>query len=233
MKQKGGLTLFQIKAIGAFAMVVDHAAVVFFGSAFWMRAVGRVAFPIFAYALVEGFTRTSSRKSYLLRLLVLALVSEWIFDRLFYGGNFWLHQNTVFTLFLGLAAMTAANALPRQMAVLPWTGAFLAAWLLRTDYGAGGIMLLWLMWIGKDTTSGVTRAVIAFAAVGMLDSIAVGLPFSVSILPLFSAASVLLFLRRGGIEIKHSPIIRWVFYLWYPGHLAALLLVQALLSKTR
>ena len=213
-------------------MVVDHAAVVFFGSAFWMRAVGRVAFPIFAYALVEGFIRTSSRKRYLLRLLVLAAASEWIFDRLFYGGNFWLHQNTVFTLFLGLAAMTAANAMPRNMAVLPWTGAFLAAWLLRTDYGAGGIMLLWLLWIGKDTASGATRAVFVFAAVGMLDSLAAGQPFSVYILPLFAVGSVLLFNRRGSIEIKHSAIFQWAFYLWYPGHLAALLLVQALLFKS-
>ena len=225
------MTLFQIKAIGAFAMIVDHAAVVFFGSAYWMRAVGRVAFPVFAYALVEGFTRTSSRKRYLLRLLLLAVASEWVFDRLFYGGNFWMHQNTVFTLFLGLAAMTAANTMPRNLAVLPWTVAFLAAWLLRADYGAGGILLLWLLWIGKDTTSGVTRAVLAFAAVGMLDALAVGLPFSVYTLPLFSALSVFLFVHRGGIEIKHSPIFQWAFYLWYPGHLAALLLVQTLLSK--
>jgi hypothetical protein len=232
LKQKGGLTLFQIKAIGAFAMVVDHAAVVFLNSTFWMRAVGRVAFPIFAYALVEGFARTNSRKRYLLRLFVLAVASEWIFDRLFYGGSFWLHQNTVFTLFLGLTAMTVANALSRQMAVLPWTGAFLAAWLLRTDYGAGGIMLIWLLWIGKDTVSGVAWAVIVFAAVGMFDAFAVGLPFSLYILPLFSVGSVLMFAYRSSTEIKNSPVFQWAFYLWYPGHLAALFLVQALLSKT-
>ncbi len=228
MKKNNGWSLSQIKVVGAAAMLIDHAAVVFFDGAFLLRAIGRTAFPIFAFALVEGFFHTHSRARYLLRLCALAFASEWLFDRLFYGKVFWLHQNTVFTLAFGLAAMCLTDALPRPLSPLPWTGAFFAAWICRTDYGAVGILLLWLLWAGENSKSAFRRSVSAFAVVGAMEAKFVGLPLSVAALPLFSVAAVLPVCCCTGSEKKPLPLWQWGFYLWYPGHLAALLLAHRL-----
>ncbi len=136
MNNNNGWTISQIKAVGAAAMLIDHAAVVFFNGEFLLRAIGRTAFPIFAYALVEGFFRTHSRACYLFRLCALAFASEWLFDRLFYGKMFWPHQNTVFTLALGLAAMCLTDALPLPLSPLPWTGLFCGLGLPHRLWGS-------------------------------------------------------------------------------------------------
>ncbi len=70
------------------------------------RAVGRIAFVLFAYLAVEGFRYTRSRRAYLLRLGIFALVSEVPFD-LAFSGQMIDHgsQNVYFTLFLGVLAL--------------------------------------------------------------------------------------------------------------------------------
>ena len=70
-----------------------------------MRHLGRMAFPLFAFLLVEGFYRTRSRLKYIGRVFLTALVSEVPFDLMLYGKAVaWESQNTLFTLAIGLLA---------------------------------------------------------------------------------------------------------------------------------
>ena len=116
-----------------------------------LRIIGRLAFPIYAYLLVEGFQHTKDLRHYERRVLLLALCSEIPFDlalrgQLVYTG----YQNVCFTLFLGLCCMELmqrARKLPLVVSFLI-TALFCAlGWLLRADYGAAGILLISILWL--------------------------------------------------------------------------------------
>ncbi len=64
-----------IKLIAMVSMVIDHLGDNFFPQAIWMRAVGRLALPLFAFCVSEGYIHTHDRKKYLLRMGLFALVS--------------------------------------------------------------------------------------------------------------------------------------------------------------
>ncbi len=79
-----------------------------------LRSIGRLAFPIFCFLLVEGFLHTHNMKKYLLRLGLFALFSEVIFDFAFLGQIYFKHQNVFFTLFIGVLALIAADHVKKQ-----------------------------------------------------------------------------------------------------------------------
>ena len=92
------MTSFALHLIAMLSMFIDHAAIILFDNQEIMRIVGRIAFPIFAFLLVEGFKKTRSRKKYFIRLFILAIISEPVFDYALTGKFvYWFHQNTIFT----------------------------------------------------------------------------------------------------------------------------------------
>ena len=65
-----------LKLIALLSMALDHTGAVLFPQAQWMRIIGRLAFPIYCFCLVEGYRHTSSVPRYLARLGLFALLSE-------------------------------------------------------------------------------------------------------------------------------------------------------------
>jgi hypothetical protein len=105
MKEKslGFLDRDGLKILAMVLMLLDHLWATVIPGNNWMTYVGRLAFPIFAFQAAEGYHHTSSFRKYALRLLIWGLISEIPFNYLMAGG--WLypfHQNTIFTLLLGL-----------------------------------------------------------------------------------------------------------------------------------
>lgn len=102
----GGLNANMLRIIALALMLSDHiwATAMSFGN--WMTYIGRLAFPIFAFQIAEGFVHTSNFKKYAVRLLLFALVTEIPFN-LFYSSSWFYpyHQNVLFTLLLGLLAI--------------------------------------------------------------------------------------------------------------------------------
>ena len=72
----GAVSAFDLKCIAVFSMLIDHIGAFLFPSEVWMRYVGRLAFPIFGFLIVEGFFHTRDLKKYMSRLFVFALISE-------------------------------------------------------------------------------------------------------------------------------------------------------------
>ena len=91
------MSVFVLKLIAIGTMFIDHLTYILALSGFLPyssvsyrigRAVGRIAFIIFAYLLVNGFDKTSDRKKYLGRLIFYAAVSQVPFTLAFTGGNY-------------------------------------------------------------------------------------------------------------------------------------------------
>lgn len=118
-----------LKMVGVITMFIDHLGLAVIGRMIRsggqpdylhsvysvMRWIGRLAFPIFCFLLVEGFARTRNRAKYLLRLGIFALISEVPYDLAFRATVLEFdHQNVYFTLFLGLLSLCAYVWLERQ-----------------------------------------------------------------------------------------------------------------------
>lgn len=155
------LTGTQLKVIALVTMIIDHVGLVLFHpfSNVYMiaRHIGRLAFPLYCFLLVEGFVHTRNVKRYLGRLLLFAVISEIPFDIVnstFHLESTWkgylqslfISQNVFFTLAIGLIALWGYvrwNNQGQPVWAVAWCVAMCGlAWWLRVDYGYGGVALI-------------------------------------------------------------------------------------------
>lgn len=155
-KQRIEIDALTLHLLAMLLMLCDHTwATVISGQA-WLTAVGRLAFPLFAFLLAEGFRRTRSVKRYALRLLLLALLSEIPFD-LMYGGTVFypFHQNVIWTFLIALLCMRTISSIRRRkkmlltlpVCLLTASVGYLAGRLLMTDYGGEGVLTVLLFYL--------------------------------------------------------------------------------------
>lgn len=117
-----------------------------------MRMIGRIAFPIYCFLLVQGFEYTHNRLKYAARLLLFAAISELPFDLLFKGQILeFSYQNVFFTLFFGLAVMMGLRWIEENLGGRMFTpllyliviaAGMAAAQLAKTDYAAIGVLCI-------------------------------------------------------------------------------------------
>ena len=99
------MTSLILKCIAMISMLIDHTSVAYFGQTTLFNVIGRIAFPIFAFQISEGYIHTKNLKKYLLRLFCFAIISQvpfMLFDSMF-TNNF--SFNIFGTLFVGLLAI--------------------------------------------------------------------------------------------------------------------------------
>ncbi len=154
-----GLSAAQLRLIALGLMLLDHVWALFMpGGYAWMTYLGRAAFPIFAFQIVEGYVHTSDHKRYALRLLLFGLVSEVPFNLMYASSAFYpFHQNVLFTLLLGLLAVWALDRAKRTGGVRAWLLAggqvclcCLAALVGFTDYGVTGVLTVLAFYVFRE-----------------------------------------------------------------------------------
>lgn len=134
------------------AMACDHIGAVLFPQYLEMRIIGRIAFPIFAFTLVEGFCHTKDVKKYMMRLGILALISEVPFDLAFWGVPLEFgHQNVFFTLFLGIAMLYLyLKSIRTSRQIFAVLGMMLLSELLHTDYNSAGLLMIFIFYMFRE-----------------------------------------------------------------------------------
>ena len=157
MTDRRFFTANQLKFIALFCMLLDHLYAAVFHGQVWMTCVGRLAFPLLAFELAQGYIHTRDLRRYAKRLLILAVLSEVPYDMLV-GATFFSiwHQNVAWTLLAGLGACycadncTKAPTRPKKLLyLLGVLAAVLLPALLMTDYGMGGVLMILLFWLTR------------------------------------------------------------------------------------
>lgn len=223
------MSTFALKLIAIITMLIDHIGVVFVPTNtvqyLVMRSIGRLAFPIFIFLIVEGFYHTRDVKKYILRLGIFALVSEIPFDMAFNSkileGS---HQNVFFTLFLGLVLITLMTMVEKKFVKqiilinllngLLTIGFCVLAFILRTDYNYAGILMMTVFFLFRGSKPLLLISLFSIAEF-ILGSINV----------LATLAIIPIFFYNG----KKGKDVKFIFYIFYPAHLLILALVSTLL----
>ena len=136
-------------------MLCDHMWHTLFPSQEWLTCIGRIAYPIFAFMIVEGYFHTRNFKKYVTRMLVFALISEIPFN-LMYNGTiiFPYHQNVMWTFFialLGMKLMDTVKAKGKLMLTIfaDFIIVFVCAILALigfTDYFSTGVLMVFVFY---------------------------------------------------------------------------------------
>lgn len=251
------LSGYQLKYIALFSMLLDHIGVIFGDflppyAYFFLRATGRLSFPLFCFILVEGFFHTKDRKKYQQRLFIFALLSEIPYDLAFrflpaatLRSVFHLHpqppaaffpafqqQNVLFTLFLGFTAILLMEKASqyRRHAVYGNIDILILfcclSEILQTDSGAAGILCICFFYsIYKKRGNAIELPVKS----GLIGTLPAALPLFAYVSPfpvqIFALADSLLLHCYNGKKGKGN---KYIFYLFYPLHLVGLYLMSLL-----
>ena len=229
MERSRGLDGGALKCIAAALMLTDHVGAILLPEVPVLRCVGRLAFPIFAFFIAEGYAHTRDFGRYFRRLAILAVVSEIPFN-LENGAVFDLtRQNVLFTFCLALLTLRGLEALGRERGFRRWAGCglvlaagFAAGELLRTDYGGWGVVTVALLQLCRDGKYAKLWLLLAMAAVNGLGMGSLTMPVFGGEMPIqiFAVAALpVIWLYNGQAGPKG---LRRAFYVFYPAHLLVL-----------
>ena len=220
-----------LKIIAMISMAFDHVGDVFFPDIIWLRMVGRLAMPIFAFCIAEGYIHTRNRNKYLLRMGIFALVSEVPFDLAFEGNINLSHQNIMLSFFISIAALMLFDLIrgPKSeikgrysvwrtmLGVLAVIAMAVVAMLVKSDYTMFAVASVFLFYVFKDVNHYV-RPIPGVAFLALTRTMGYYCTTGLSIVPLL--------LYNG----KKGKGLKWLFYAFYPGHLLLLFLLKLLLT---
>ena len=176
------------------------------------RLIGRTAFPIYCFLLVEGYLHTKSKEKYALRLLVFSVISEIPWDLEHSGKLFSNGQNVFFTLFLGLCAIYIYDNFrsSRSKLVPGLVIVFVTAFFLKADYGIMGVGFLLFLFVMRKS-----RLLSGFIGCCFFSR-------PLSVIPAF--ALINLYIGERGF-IKGRPL-QYIYYMIYPAHMLVLYFIK-------
>lgn len=264
------LSWSQLKLIAYITMLIDHTAHVLLQNGIMvthpecspyvkpvmilMRGIGRIAFPIFSFLLVEGLIHTRSRVKYLLRILLLAIISEPVFDYANNGVFYYAdYQNVFITLLIAATTMCVLSLIEQNdrlnkniyvlyvlQGIVVIVGCFLAEFL-KVDYGMSGIIIPLIMGVIRrlklDSSSAFAIYFVATIIARVIRNIVnaptyilnPGMWYEKYLMYTINNLQIFAILALIPIFMydgtKGKPMPKAVYYLFYPVHLSILGLI--------
>ncbi len=271
MSPKRGLNGNQLKLIAIITMFIDHTAAVLLEEGCWaelysrlsashgpdeayriiylidggMRTIGRLAFPIFLFLLVEGYKHTSDVTRYIVRIFIFGLIAEIPFDLAV--GNAFIYteyQNVFFTLGFTLLMIALCNKVCNALyndqkwlkiilcALIYFVIASVALMSLA-DYGAVGVTLGGIIYLTRNKPRVQPWAFLGALALMALATSFLPLPqffmafFDIGSVIELAATFAFFFIAKYNGE-RGTFRLKYFFYLFYPAHLFILFLIRFL-----
>lgn len=234
------MTSFVLKIIAAVTMLIDHAGLILFPQYRVFRIIGRIAFPLYAYCIAEGFRYTKNRLNYFLRIFVLGALCQIVYtivDRQLYIGillTFSMsivvmaclecvrsasngEKSAVANVIEKISGKTISNSSDRIVSLVCTAVVILAVFSLcmsvNVDYGFFGVMLPVFTNLFPDKT----RRFVMFSA--SLLALCIDMTSSSSI-QYWSLLTIPLIAAYNGKPGKYR--LKYFFYIFYPLHLVIL-----------
>lgn len=217
-----GLSGDALKWIAIVTMLIDHIGLTMLnpygpdnGVLYTvMRSIGRLAFPLYCFLLVEGFMHTGNYRRYVIRMAVFALISEIPFN-LMLSGSVWYpgYQSVMVTLLIGLIGLGAyrwcVNHRYPIYGIMVVISAVVTGWLTQCDYGAEGVLLIFIFYVLQYQP--VARAI----ALGIWCVMMGGLE-------VWGVVAIIPIMLYNGKRGNSGKWFQYFGYAFYPAHLALL-----------
>jgi len=232
------ISSFTLHILAMVFMLCDHMWAASAVTSDWFGWLGRLAYPIFAFMIVEGYFHTRNFKKYALRMFLWALISEIPFNLFYISSPIYpFHQNVMWTFLIGLFSIHLIEKARQKgkwwlslivfltVALL----AYLAGFLLMVDYFGYGILIIlvfyvfrsrkwWcypaqficLFYINWEMISGMSFPVTIFGREIMIVQQGIA---CLALLPIW---------LYNGKQGPHNKWIQRCFYAFYPLHMLVL-----------
>ncbi len=216
-----------LKLIAMISMVFDHVGDIFCPELLWPRMIGRLAMPIFSFCIAEGYLHTKNKNRYLLRMGIFAVISEIPFDLAFSGKIDIGHQNIMLTFFLSILGLKFFDMIRGEkdpqtgkykrsktvLGCMEIIGMSIIAMVLKADYTVFAVIAVFLFYVLSDVNH-IVRTGVGTAFLALTRTMGYYCTTGLSIIPLL--------LYNG----KKGKGLKWLFYVFYPGHLLILFVLK-------
>ena len=216
---------FHIKVLACLFMLIDHMGLFLFPQIIELRIVGRLAFPLFAFMIANGYHYTKNRRNYLLRLLIFGAAIQIPYSIVLAQTGSDQMFNIFFTLSLGLLSIMGYEYQRERLdshSGIVWL--FLLAalgQLIAVDYGAYGVILIFLAHVFYSSP---LRLTLGWGVLNLLYFfLSRADVVDMSAIQIYSIFSIFIVAAYNGKEGRKAKLL---FYIFYPLHIAVLYLIS-------
>ena len=139
------MSSFALHIIAMIFMLCDHMWATILDYE-WLTCIGRIAFPIFAFLITEGYIHTSNINKYIKRMVIFAIITEIPFNLMVSASPIYpFHQNVLWTFVISLLTLKYLNfddVKNSFKSILIILLAIIIATVTMCDYFGAGVMMV-------------------------------------------------------------------------------------------
>ena len=242
------MSIFWIKIIAAASMLADHAGMILFPDVTWLRIIGRLALPLYALCIAEGFRHTRNRMKYFLRIFGLGAICQVVYflvlKEMYLGILITFSLSIILLFFFDALICTCkgkenpiSKALQRLLGKAPkksvsilvcalcfsaaLCGVIALNHFVEIDYALSGIFFPVLVYLGGSTRLGKFFGASAATVLLACNLEGSATPRTWALLAILPLA------LYNGEPGKYK--LKYFFYIFYPAHLVILYSIDLLL----